>query len=297
MTKTESENPSQLSGNPAGEPLELLARFSWEWAPLLCDSEHGCRDYHRCWSMVRLLNKGGALPAGFEFFRRQFAGLVDEGRSRVLISGAADTGLMALVCAVFDALNAKPDIVLVDRCRTTVTQNQILANYLGLQADVRQGDVRDIDCEPVDAVIAHSFLVFFPEPDRRQVINAWGRVLKPGGKVLMSANIARHEKVKNPPKDQAKILAGQASLVSVARENGFSESDTQALGDIAVAMWRKQNTHEPQLTEEFLDDAFRQAGLRLCEVTLKEKERLGPLAAFRPPTDLIQRGEVVGIRE
>jgi SAM-dependent methyltransferase len=293
MTKAEQENPSEHSGKLSVEPLELLARFSWEWAPLLCDSEHGCSGYHRCWSTVRLFQRGGALPAGFEFFRREIADLVNEGRTRVLISGAADTGLMALVCAVFGALSTEPEIVLVDRCRTTVTQNQILANYLGLRADIRQGDVRDLDCEPVDAVIAHSFLLFFPEPERRQVIDVWGRALKPGGKVLMSAHIAKHERVENPPKDEAKILAGRASLVRAALENGFPECDAQELGDTAEAIWRKQHGHVPQLTEEFLDHAFRQANLRLCEVSLKEKERLG----LWLPSDLIRRGEVVGIRE
>ena len=293
LTTAEQKTPLHRSI----EPLELLARFSWEWAPLLCDSDHGCRDYHRCWSAVRLFHKDGALPAGYDFFKNQFADLVSQGRNRVLISGAADTGLMSLVCAVFESLGAEPDIVFVDRCRTTVTQNQILANYLGLRADIRQGDVRNIECMPVDAVIAHSFLVFFPEPARREVIDAWGRVLKTGGKVLMSANVARYENTKKPPKDESQILEGQAALVHTAREKGFGEVDALQLGEIAGQLWRNLTTFEPQLTEEFLANAFRKANLRISEVSLRDQMSLGPLAAFRQPSELIQRGEVVGIRE
>ncbi len=276
------------------EPLELLARFSWEWAPLLCDPVHGCRDYHRCWSAIRLYHRDGALPAGFDFFQNQFADLVSQGRTRVLISGAADTGLLSLVCAVFDSLGAEPDIVLVDRCRTAVTQNQILANYLGLRADIRQDDVRNIDCKPVDAVIAHSFLMFLDEPARREVINAWGRVLNSGGKVLMSANIAEHDKVENPEKDEEQILAGQASLVRTAREKAFSEQDALKLGEIAEVFWRSQIGQLPHLTEDFLKLSFKQANIRLDKLTKKEKERRTGLWLS---SDLIQRGEIVGIRE
>jgi len=279
------------------EPLPSLARFSWEWAPLLCDSQHDCCEYHRCWSLVRLIQKKGALPAGLPFFQEQLAGLVRQNRNRVLISGAADTGLLALVCTVFKSLDARPQIVMVDRCRTTVTQNRVLASYLGLDADIRQGDIRDIDCEPVDAVIAHSFLVFFPMPDRQQVIDAWGRVLGAGGKVLMSGNIATDELVRIPPKDEARIMAAKPGLVEAAKGLGMTQSAAVELGELAVKMWLKQFAHEPILTRQNLTEAFARAGIQLGEITLKEKESLGPLATFRLQSSQIQRGEVVGIRQ
>lgn len=41
------------------EPLEELAWFAFENADALCDPSIGCRDYHRFWSMVRLLDMDG----------------------------------------------------------------------------------------------------------------------------------------------------------------------------------------------------------------------------------------------
>jgi len=279
------------------EPLEQLARFSWSWAPLLCDPKHGCCDYHRCWSLIRLFQKGGALPAGEEFFRQELTSLVAMDRKRVLISGAADTGLMALVCTIFKALNVMPEIVLIDRCCTTVTQNRVMTSYLGLEADIRQADVRTMDCDPVDAVISHSFLGFFPEPDRQQVVDAWGRVLKPGGKVLMSTMLAQNGNLSYPAKDEAGIDASKPKLVESAMKAGMSKAEAQQLGEIAVAMFQKRLSHDPLLTRDSLALSFSKAGIELTEVTLKEKERLGPLAGFRAQSDLFQRGEVVGMRK
>ena len=297
MAQSSNEPPSSPGILSEFEPLDRLARFSWDWAPLLCDPEHGCCDYHRVWSLVRLLQKDGVLPAGKDFFQRHFASLIENDRRRVLISGSADTGLMALVYTTFKALNATPEIVLVDRCKTTVIQNRILASYLGLEADIRQGDIRNINCEPVDAVIAHSFLIFFPQPARQKVIDAWGRVLNPGGKVLMSTTIAQHDKVKNPSKDEARIIASKPQLVEKAQNAGMNRTEAEELGELASAMLVGRQIYEPLLTTEYLTCSFSQAGLDLTEVTLKEKERLGPLAAFRHQSDLIQRGEVVGVRK
>ncbi|HWS75504.1 MAG TPA: hypothetical protein VN324_10230 [Quisquiliibacterium sp.] len=85
------------------EPLDRLARFSWDWAPALCQPGHGCQDYHRSWSLVRLLELGGAMPAGVAFFQRELGALAKAGRRRVLVSGGADTGLMAVVVSAYRA--------------------------------------------------------------------------------------------------------------------------------------------------------------------------------------------------
>jgi len=278
------------------EPLDRLARFSWDWAPLLCDPEHGCCDYHRSWSSVRLLQQGGSLPAGMEFFQRELSSLIELNRKRVLISGAADTGLMTLVCRIFKEFDAVPEVVLIDRCLTTVTQNRLMASYLGLEADIRQGDIRTINCDPVDAVIAHSFLGFFPEPARQQVINAWGRVLSPGGKVLMSTMLAQNKNVPYPPRDEPRIRASKIQLIESAMKTGMARGKAERLGEVAAEMLKRRVSHDPQLTTEFLTQAFSQAGINSTDVTLKNKKFLGPLAAFRLPSDLIQRGEVVGVR-
>ncbi|MCP5347470.1 MAG: hypothetical protein R3F41_18140 [Gammaproteobacteria bacterium] len=278
------------------EPLDLLARFSWSWAPLLCRSQHGCQEYHRCWSLVRLIKKEGALPAGLEFFKHHLTDLVDQGRTRVLISGAADTGLLALVCTIFSIVNAKPEILLMDRCRTTLIQNRILAEYLGLEIETIEGDIRKVDIEPVDAIIAHSFLTFFVKADRQDVINAWASILNPGGKILMSANIATSEAVKSPAISDSRIQKAKQELIIAAAALGMNDSESQALGKIAAHNWQKKWAYDPYLTVENLNSAFSLAGISLDEVTLKENEHLGPFAQFKNVSKKIQRGEIAGTR-
>ncbi|MBC7604047.1 MAG: hypothetical protein H7255_15480, partial [Ramlibacter sp.] len=146
----------------AFEPLDRLARFSWDWAPSLCNPAHGCLDYHRSWSLVRLLELGGALPAGLEFFTRELAEIARGPSRRVLVSGGADTGLAAMTIAAFRAEGCDPDLVFVDRCATTARQNALLAAHLGLAMEVQVRDAAEVCCDPVDAVVAHSFLHLLP---------------------------------------------------------------------------------------------------------------------------------------
>ncbi len=94
--------------------------------------------------------------------------------------------------------------------------------------------------------------------------------------------------------DQVRIVAGRESLVLAAIEDGFSESDARDLGEIAERFWRSQIGQLPHLTEDFLKLSFKQANIRLDKLTKKEKERRTGLWLS---SDLIQRGEVVGIRE
>ena len=113
------------------EPLTELAVYSFQNAPQLCVEEHACCDYHRIWSLARLANPIGPNLAGWQFLHRQLAILTDTQPSpRVLISGAADTGLLSLVLAGLKDSHANAQIILVDRCATPVRQNEQLCEKL-----------------------------------------------------------------------------------------------------------------------------------------------------------------------
>ncbi|MCH7817614.1 MAG: class I SAM-dependent methyltransferase, partial [Proteobacteria bacterium] len=161
------------------EPLEKLARFSFDWAPMLCRSEHRCGDYHRVWSIVRLASPNGPDLAGWEFYHRALAMLPRaEAPPRILIAGGADTGLMSLVVAGFEALGIQPQLIFVDRCETTVLQNKRLSTTLGLDAEHHVADMLNFQCDPVDAIVAHSFLNFFSPAERQQLFLKWSTLLR-----------------------------------------------------------------------------------------------------------------------
>lgn len=279
------------------EPLHRLARFSWDWAPALCDPAHGCTDYHRSWSLVRLLELGGALPAGAPFFQRELAPLAQAGQRRVLVSGGADTGVTALVVSAFRAAGTDPEIVFVDRCRTTCAQNELMLRELGLAAEVRVTDARQIDCAPVDAVVAHSFLHLLPAAIRPGVLEAWARVLKPGGRVLMSCGLSDDEGDWVRLKDAAEIEARRGSLARAAAAAGYAAAEAEEIAATAARFWATSPGQAPALTEANLRAAFGRAGLELLSVDRRPlQEARGPIALTTREGSRRRRAEVLGRR-
>jgi hypothetical protein len=175
---------------PNGEDLPALARFAFDQADKLCSSEHGCAPYHKTWSFLRLFERGGALPAGEAFYREQLESVVVRGGKRVLLSGAADTGLMALVLKVFSDLGVAPDITLVDLCSTVIEQNRLFCADLKIDAVLFKGSIHDYAGDPFDAIFAHSFMLFFPKNELTSLARTWRNLLKDDGIVLSTDYMA-----------------------------------------------------------------------------------------------------------
>ena len=289
-------NPSPLPASDI-EPLDRLARFSWDWAPRLCQPDHGCEDYHRSWSLVRLLELGGAMPAGVPFFHRELGALARAGRRRVLVSGGADTGVTTVVVSACRAAGVDPDIVFADRCETTCLQNHLLSRELGLSFDIRQGDIRTIDCAPVDAIVAHSFLPFFEEPFRQQVIEAWARVIRPGGTLLISNAIADDESQWAPIRDPGKIEARRQTLEQAAMRAGYEAPTAALMSTTAARFWKATRMRPPALTQASLCAGLDRAGfeVRAFDPRVRALSE-GPSAMVFPGADKRRRAEVVAVR-
>lgn len=277
------------------EPVERLARFSWDWAPTLCQPEHGCANYHRTWSMVRLLELGGALPAGLDFFRRELGLLADAGKRRVLVSGGADTGVMALVVEAFRAAGVRPRITFVDRCETSCWQNRLFARELGLDADVRCMDAAQVDGEPVDAVVSHSFLHFFEGAKRQEVLRAWAGVLAPGGVILMSTPLAPNDAEWKRIPDPVAIEERRQALEASALRAGWPATRAGQLGSVAVAAWSVSPRRWPALTRESLLLGLAQAGFDLRSIDVAAPVG-SPSNLGTPPDKRRERAEVVASR-
>lgn len=277
------------------EPLAQLARFSYDWAPTLCDPEHGCCDYHRGWSSVRLLEQDGALPAGEAFFTTQLRQIAGQGKLRVLLSGAADTGLAALVLRALRPVGCEPEIVMIDRCRTTVEQNRLFAQHQGFSIELHQGDaVTFVGSAPVDAIVAHSFLGFIPPDLRPTLIQSWSRMLRPGGRLLMSHRFGADDSVLAPPKPED-LARRKLALQGIARAKGWSEPANAELCEVAAGLWQRV-TQTPRMT---LDDFRRVARAAHLDVLVVDGTPKGasvsPLASDRRVGHLA-RVEVVGVK-
>lgn len=274
------------------EPLAALARFAWENAPRLCDPAHACAGYHRLWSMIRLLELDGAPPAGAGFFRHELERL--PGAPRILISGAADSGLVALVAAGLGTRMDTATLVVADRCATPLEQNRRFAAARGLRVELRQGDVRALDCAPVDAVVAHTFLPFFAAAVQAEVVQTWARLLKPGGRLLMSNRLATERGLPPPRPDAAVTAARLERLRQGASAAGWEGSELAVLLELAEEFWNDASRH--RLAEAELREILQAAGLELETLAYEDvvlpTGPLGHLAAGRRRADIVARKPV-----
>lgn len=279
------------------EPLDRLARFSWDWAPTLCDPSHGCVDYHRSWSMVRWLELNRALPAGQAFFERELAGLAGAGKRRVLISGGADTGVTALVAAAYRLAGVEPEIVFVDQCASTIAQNSLFAAHLGLKIECIQTDIRKLDCPAVDAIVAHSFLLFFEGQMRQQVIAAWARNLRPNGVLLMSNSLAQDEGDWISIKNQEEILRRKNTLELAAKNAGFESSAAIEIAETAARFWQSSPSRPPAITAANLRTSLEQAGFCVQSILSANVAPVsGPMAMVRASTTTRARAEIIACK-
>lgn len=200
------------------EPLRDLALFSWENAPHLCSDDECCA-YHRVWSLLRFLLSDGAAPVGRELVAHGLKPLlVAPEPPRILISGGADTGVTAMVASVFRGTAHNPKLTFVDRCATPAEQHKRLAAAAGLQIETETTDILNFDGGPFDAIVAHSFLGFIPEPDRPALFKHWAHLLKPAGRLVFSNNVAPDEGAQRHPKspERAKKLATLAQKAAAS---------------------------------------------------------------------------------
>jgi hypothetical protein len=242
------------------EPLFRLARFAYDWAPSLCDPAKGCRDYHRAWSLIRLLELDGRQPLGFDQITDELRALSKNGHIRVLISGAADTGLAAFVINALRPKGIEPEIVLVDCCLTTIEQNRLFAHHAQFALETHQKSVADVDVAPVDAVIASSFMGFIAPSSRQAVVDAWARNLKGGGKVFYLGRLRETTSQTRTLPNHEVISAKRHSLEENALRTGFSELEAKAISATAAGLWVYPIPHEYPLVADF-SESLRNAGL------------------------------------
>jgi hypothetical protein len=256
---------TDLAVFPVDEPLAELAGFAFDWAHCLCDPKAGCFHYHRAWSIVRHIEVGGALPSGEAFFGRALRGLARDGRIRVLLSGAADTGLAAMVLKTLRPHGIEPEMVLVDRCLTTLEQNRLFARHAGFRLQTIQMDAAVLDVPAVDAIVVHSFLGFFAPESRQPVVDMWARNLARHGRVLISNRLSTGEGTPRPAADPAALARRKAMVAANATALGYSPARAAKIAAAAEALWQVRHGN-PQLGEAEMMGLLDRAGLAVVEM-------------------------------
>lgn len=154
-------------------------------------NEHNCADYHA----VRPFLYCAGLKTSFGTYQRIFGASVPRcvaGRSapRALISGAADFLVPALVAGSLQDSGGRPNLTIVDRCRTPLEMCKSAGRHLGMTWQLSQGDVRRHQPSTgYDLIVTDRLFGFFPSSQRAGMVDAWYRQLNAGGRLLATISI------------------------------------------------------------------------------------------------------------
>jgi hypothetical protein len=167
------------------EDLPQLAATQHRLADRFCDR---CRNYHALHPYRRLARVVTAIDAGGHGFAPILAEVFKAGRRRVLIAGAADSGLLALTAragADFDL-----DITILDRCRTPLELCRDFAARWSLAAQVVHADLTELEvASDFDVVFASDILRFIAPERRIEVVSRLRRALHPEGRLVHAFSV------------------------------------------------------------------------------------------------------------
>lgn len=145
-----------------------------------------CCWYHGVWQYFRLLDLVATPWKQEDFFRAAFRELAAAGAyRRVLICGSSDYAMLALLLSAYRDGGIEPEVTVVDRCETPLFLNRWFAERHRLSVTTKAGDALLLKAgEPYDLICTHSFLGYFSPEQRAELVSVWGRLLRPGGRVV-----------------------------------------------------------------------------------------------------------------
>ncbi len=177
--------PSSKAGGVLTENLAALAEYAFRTAAVHCTD---CALYHALWSYERL---SGVRGNGFETDREILASLFRNHageNSRVLIAGAADAGLLALMAQSLDP--SRPHITVADRCATPL---HVCTQYAATHALPVGTLVTDLISQPLsgkyELAFTHNLLRHLPRDRHVAFLRNLRDALTPGGVLILAHSL------------------------------------------------------------------------------------------------------------
>ena len=168
-----------------------------EWAiknhPKAVQSPVYCDWYHGTWQILRLLNMV-AVPKWYPFYRDTLAdALTRVKRPNVLISAAADYGMLCTLHQAIEYAGVEADINLIDICQSPLQSSEWYAARHGFSLECKVDNLLSsrIPEHGYDVVVTDEFLTVLKDPDKPTIVNQWRRILKPGGLLVTTAMIGK----------------------------------------------------------------------------------------------------------
>lgn len=151
-----------------------------------------CAWYHSTWQYLRLLNMVAVPDWHRSFYHKALGGILKaKPHANVLISAAADYGMLAMLHEAMQLTQSSPRIVLYDICRTPLLSCQWYADRHGFALETHCGNLitDHIPQAPFDLIVTDEFLTVLKGDCKPLISNRWKELLKPGGSVVTVAMI------------------------------------------------------------------------------------------------------------
>ena len=193
-----------------------------EWGkkekPKLLSNENSCAWYHGTWQYLQLLNMV-AIPRWYPFYQESLCEVLSKNNcAKVMISAAADYGILRTIHDAMRKTKVYPDIVLYDICEVPLESCRWYAQRHGFSLTTHKKNILsgDIESASFDLVVTDEFLTVLNDESKPQAVSAWKRVLKPGGRLVTTAMIGQPttENLRKAYADRAgKLLAKYRHLL------------------------------------------------------------------------------------
>jgi SAM-dependent methyltransferase len=169
------------------ESLTDLAAQAYQLSARLCGS---CRDLHALWPFIRLSRSSTGVEDDGSRLTEVLQRLIADGRRDVLVAGAADTGLLALVAR--SAANHPINIVVLDICETPLELCRRFAKQWSIPIRTVRQDLRELDLrQQFDLVLVHGTLHFIDKSGRLTAVRRIRDSLRPDGRMVLLFNASK----------------------------------------------------------------------------------------------------------
>jgi SAM-dependent methyltransferase len=183
--------PRPLVDEPLTESAPIAHRLAREHCRKDPTTGEDCAWYHGFWQYMRAMNVAKVLGEQAQFVVEALRSAARSGQfARVLVSGSADYSMPAHVLWAYRAEGAALDLEVVDLCETPIAMTRWYAERVGARVTGYVSDIVAFEsARPYDVVMTNSFLGYFDLPARARLFDRWARLLRPGGKLVITNRI------------------------------------------------------------------------------------------------------------
>jgi SAM-dependent methyltransferase len=227
------------------ERLSDIAAQAYGLADRSCGS---CRDLHALWPYIRLSRSSTGVELEGSQLIQVLRELMADGRRDVLIAGAADTGLLALVArAAADHANHPANIVVIDICETPLELCRRSAAAWSLPIKTVRQDLVELNIrQQFDLVLVHGTLHFMTPLGRATALSAIQRAMRRGGRLVLLFNTS--EPPTRQPEDKIHFDYATAVLSELKRQHVVLPDGEAALRERLAAHSRRRQLREGAFT-------------------------------------------------